>query len=145
MAGPAPLCLVPSPGTAPLPEGQGDLGQGRGWKVQKVLAEGMILHIPCPVGHQARLRGINVSPHQLRRSRDSDPASSHLHQVGIYPHVLWRAAEAKPPSFLGQVGKRSWERKRETEEEGEKNLLAGFQGPKPEWKYFPSLNCFETR
>lgn len=35
------------------------------------------------------------------------------------------------------------------EKEGEKregeNLLAGFQGPKLEWKCFPSLNCLETR
>lgn len=51
---------------------------------------------------QARLRVHNVPRHQLHRSRDPDPASSHLHQVRIYPHVLRRV---KPLSFQDK-----WER-----------------------------------
>lgn len=108
MAGLAPLRLVP------LPEGQGNVGQGGGWKVQKVLAGGRILHIPCPAGSAQGAQCPTPSAAQEQGPRSS-----------IFPHapgrdLSSRAQESETAECSGQVGKGSWERKRENEEEGEK-------------------------
>lgn len=100
---------------------------------------------PCPTDHRDQLRVGNVPSRQPHRGRDPDPVSSHLHRVRIYPHTLRKAAKVKPHKFSrtseqGELREKEGERRRR-----KKTLLAGFQGPKPEWKCFPSLNCFETR
>lgn len=104
--------------------------------MQKVLVGG---YIPCTAGSAQGAQCPTPSAAQEQGPRSS-----------IFPPAPGRdlssyAQESETAEFSGQVGKGSWERKRENEEEREKKTLAGFQGPKPEWKYFPSLNCFETR
>lgn len=72
----------------------------------------------------------NIPSHQLRRDRDPDPVSSHLHQVRIYPHTLRRAAKVKPHKFSrtseqGELGEKEGERR------GRKKTPPGrFSGPK---------------